>query len=62
MDDLSGGMLPDGIHPPSPGLAGCVRSTLVTRLPSGSYILPAALHPVLLVIVLGGFVAPPWPA
>jgi AraC-like DNA-binding protein len=47
-------MLPDGIHPPSPGLAGCVRSALVTRLPGGSYILPAALHPVLLVIVQGG--------
>lgn len=49
-------MLPDGIHPPSPGLAGCVRGALVTRLPSGSYILPAALHPVLLVIVQGGIV------
>ncbi len=49
-------MLPDGIHPPSPGLADCVRSALVTHLPGGRYILPAALHPVLLVIVRGGIV------
>lgn len=49
-------MLPDGIHPPSPGLADCVRSAMVTRLPGGRYILPAALHPVLLVIVQGGIV------
>lgn len=49
-------MLPDGIHPPSPGLADCVRSAMVTHLPGGRYILPAALHPVLLVIVRGGIV------
>lgn len=57
MDGLSGGrVLPDGIHLPSPGLADCVRSALVTHLPGGRYILPAALHPVLLVIVQGGIV------
>ncbi|WP_374243199.1 helix-turn-helix domain-containing protein [Zoogloea sp.] len=55
MDGLSKRrMLADGIHWPSPGLADCVRSALVTRLPGGRYILPAALHPVLLVIVQGG--------
>lgn len=49
-------MLPHGIHLPSPGLADCVRSALVTHLPGGRYILPAALHPVMLVIVQGGIV------
>ncbi len=49
-------MLPDGIHPQSPGLADCVRSASVTHLPGGRYILPAALHPALLVIVQGGTV------
>ncbi len=57
MDGLSASaVLADGIHPPSLGLADCVRSAMVTRLPGGRYILPAALHPVLLVIVRGGIV------
>ena len=37
-----------------PACSRIVRSALVTRLPGGRYILPAALHPVLLVIVQGG--------
>ena len=44
-------MIADGIHLPPPGLADCLSSALVTSLPGGPYILPAALHPVLLVIL-----------
>ena len=51
-----GGMIADGIHLPPPGLADCLSSALVTSLPGGPYILPAALHPVLLVILQGGIV------
>lgn len=48
------GMIADGIRLPPLALADCLRSALVTRLPGGPYILPAALHPVLLVILRGG--------
>lgn len=44
----------DGIYLPPPVLADCLRGALVTRLPGGAYVLPAALHPLLLVILEGG--------
>jgi len=44
----------DGIYLPPPALADCVRSALLTGLPGGAYVLPAALHPLLLVILEGG--------
>lgn len=39
---------------PPPALADCVRSALLTGVPGGAYVLPAALHPLLLVILEGG--------
>lgn len=49
-----GGAVVDGIHLPPPDLADCLRNALVTGLPGGAYVLPAALHPLLLVILEGG--------
>ncbi len=46
----------DGFFPAPPALADCVRSALVTRLPGGPYLLPAALHPLLLVVLDGSIV------
>ena len=46
----------EGIFLPPPALADCVRSALLTGVPGGAYVLPAALHPLLLVILEGGIV------
>lgn len=42
-----------GFFLPPPALADCVRSALVTCLPAGPYVLPAALNPLLLVVLDG---------
>lgn len=43
----------DFIFSPPPDLAGCVQHGMVKTLPGGGYLLPAAMHPIFLVILRG---------
>lgn len=44
----------DLLIPPPPSLADCLQYGLLKTLPGGSYLLPAGLHPIFLLILGGG--------
>lgn len=46
------------LHLPAPGLADCVRSGLLISPPGDHYLLPAALHPLLIVTLSGAIRVP----